>query len=73
MDQEQKKICCPEFDPATLHEKTHIWNNKLFITDNVRQLFHVPVNMGKIVVKMMKQIEGAGAMPDAKDFFDARL
>lgn len=63
-----KTICCPVFDPARWDEKTHIWKDKLFLEDEVKQIMHVPINMTTIVKRMFKQIEDVDAMPEEKDF-----
>lgn len=60
--------CCPRFDPSPWQEKEHVWKDKLFIQDNVTQLFHIPLNMGKVVTRMWKKIEGAGASPPKEEF-----
>jgi hypothetical protein len=59
--------CCPKFDPKPYDKKTIVWKNKLFIQDNVMQLFHIPLNMGSVVTKMFEAIEDAKAMPKPKD------
>lgn len=64
----EPSICCPEFDPTRFVEQRHVWQEKLFLQDEVRQIFHIPVNMGKVVKRMFKKIEDAKAMPEAKDF-----
>jgi hypothetical protein len=53
--------CCPKFDPAPWDGKTIEWNNKRFVKDKVFTLFHVPVNFGSVVKRVMGQIEAAGA------------
>lgn len=64
----ESDICCSEFDPTRFMEQRHIWQEKLFLQDEVRQVFHIPVNMGKVVKRMFKKIEEAKALPEAKDF-----
>lgn len=63
-----QSTCCLPFDPTRWDEKTHVWKDKLFVRDTVRQLFHIPLNMGAVVTRMITTIEAAGAMPSAKDF-----
>ncbi len=60
--------CCPKFDPTPWNEKEHIWNEKLFVKDNVKQIFHMPLNMGQVVTRMWKKINDSGASPETKDF-----
>jgi NADH pyrophosphatase NudC (nudix superfamily) len=61
-------ICCPEFQKELWDEKTHRWDNKLFLQDDVCQIMHIPLNMGSVVKRMFKKIEEAHAMPDPKEF-----
>ena len=61
-------VCCPEFDPKTLDGKTHVWKDKLFFPGEVKQLFHIPINMGPVITKMMKAIDDHHARPADKDF-----
>lgn len=56
-----EKECCPQFDPAPWNEKEIHWENKPFIKDRVRSIFHIPLNFGSIVVRIMKKIEAHGA------------
>ena len=54
--------CCPRFDPAPWDEKEHTWENKRFIKDNVRAIFHIPLGFGKVVTKNMEKIQAAEAL-----------
>lgn len=54
--------CCPKFDPKPWDEKEVTWDNKLFIKDKVMSFFHIPVNMGKVIVKNMEKIQKADAL-----------
>lgn len=53
--------CCPKFNPTLWDEKEHIWKEKLFIKDEVKQIFHMPLNMGQVITRMWKKVEDAGA------------
>jgi hypothetical protein len=55
--------CCPPFDPAPWQDKEITWNDEPFVADHVHSLFHVPLNMGKRVVRNQELIEAAGAAP----------
>ncbi len=57
----EKQTCCPKFDPAPWDGKTFEWKDKKFIQDKVFTLFHMPVNFGTVVKRMMAKIEKAGA------------
>lgn len=63
-----KNVCCPVFNTQAWDNKTHIWENKLFLKDEVKQFLHMPLNMGKVVNKMWKQIESAQAASTPNDF-----
>jgi len=53
--------CCPPFNPEPWQDKEVTWDKKPFVKDHVTSLLHIPVNMGKKVVKNMKLIEAAHA------------
>ncbi len=53
--------CCEPFDPAPWQEKEIVWKDKIFVKDHVTSLFHIPINMGKKIVKNMELIEKANA------------
>ncbi len=55
--------CCPPFDPAIWDNKEVVWDNKIFVKDRVHSLFHIPMDMGRKVVKNMALIKKAGAEP----------
>lgn len=61
-------ICCPEFDPKPWDEKTHKWQNRLFLKDEVRQFMHMPINFGAVVTRMWEKVERAKVAPSVKDF-----
>lgn len=51
--------CCPEFNPEPWDEKEIIWENKKFIQDRVRSFFHIPLNFGPVMKRIMNKIEAA--------------
>jgi hypothetical protein len=53
--------CCEPFDPAPWQDKEIMWHDKMFVKDHVTSFFHMPLNMGKKIVKNMALIEKAGA------------
>jgi hypothetical protein len=55
--------CCPPFDPTPWQDQEISWHNKPFVKDHVTCLFHVPLNMGRIVLKDMALIDAADADP----------
>ncbi len=60
--------CCPKFNPTPWDNKILIWKNKLFIRDNVFCLLHSPINMKKVITRMMHKIKAAKAEIPIKDF-----
>ncbi len=61
-------ICCPDVDLERWDGKTHIWKDKLFLQDNTIQFMHIPLNMGRVVTRMMKKVEEASAATELGDF-----
>jgi hypothetical protein len=55
--------CCPPFDPETFHEKETVWMAKPFVKERVHSLFHLPLDMTHKVMKAMRLIEEAHAVP----------
>lgn len=55
--------CCPRFNPEPFQEKEIAFQDEWFVKEQIRSLFHVPVNMGKRVTAANAVIEAAGAQP----------
>lgn len=53
--------CCEPFNPEPWQDKEIIWKDKIFVTDHITSLFHIPLNMGSKIIKNMEFIEKAGA------------
>jgi len=53
--------CCEPFDPTPWQDKEILWKDKLFVKDHVTSFLHIPLNMGKKIVKNMALIEKAHA------------
>lgn len=51
--------CCEPFNPEPWQDKEIVWDKKLFVKDHIASFLHIPLNMGKIIVKNMKLIEKA--------------
>jgi len=60
--------CCPRFNPEPWQNKTYTWQDKPFIHDSVKQFFHIPLDMGKVITRMWNSIQQAGAAPATEDF-----
>lgn len=53
--------CCEPFNPEPWQEKEIIWKDKIFVKDHVISFFHIPLGMGKKIIKNMELIEKARA------------
>jgi len=64
-DSETGPTCCPEFDPKPWDDQLFEWKNKKFIKDSVFTLFYMPVNFGKVMIRLNKVVANAEAeIPD---------
>jgi len=66
----QTNICCPEFNTARWDEKIQVWENKLFISDSIPEIFHIPFpkTFEKAVGTLWETAQEAKADPPADDF-----
>lgn len=65
MDQHHEQSetgCCSRFNPEPWDEKEIIWQDKLFLKDHVKSIFHIPLNFGQVIVKNMEKIKTADAL-----------
>ncbi|MBI4653354.1 hypothetical protein HY750_03825 [Candidatus Kuenenbacteria bacterium] len=67
----EKNYCCPKFNPEPWNEKEIVWQDKLFIKDQIKSFFHIPLNIGKVITKNMKKIEANNAF-DSIMLFDEK-
>lgn len=60
----ENKECCPKFDPTGWENKTHTWENKLFIKKVIPQFLHMPLPwiFGSAISQMCGAAEKAGAL-----------
>ena len=56
--------CCPRFEPDSWDEQEVVWQNKLFVRDHIRSVWHMPLNFGRVMARLQKKIEAAGADTD---------
>ncbi len=56
--------CCPRFNPEPWQEKEVLWQDRLFLKDRVKNVFHIPLNFNQVMVKDMEKIKSAGALAD---------
>ena len=68
MEQQDKTMCCPPFDPTLWADKEIVWQNKLFIKDKVAAFFHFPLNMGAVITRMWKKVTDANAQTEMNDW-----
>lgn len=54
--------CCLRFNPEPWQEKEITWQDKLFLKDHVKSIFHMPLNFGQVMVKNMEKIKAADAL-----------
>ena len=47
-----KEECCPKFEPKPWDGKIFEWKNKKFIKDKVFTIFYMPMNFGKVIVRL---------------------
>ena len=48
--------CCEPFNPEPWQGKEIIWKDKIFVKDRITSFLHIPLNMGKKIVKNMKSL-----------------
>lgn len=53
--------CCPPFNPAEWDNKTFIFDKKLFVKFTTRSIFHIPLNMNSMMLRVAAQVEEADA------------
>ncbi|HCH24754.1 MAG TPA: hypothetical protein DE179_10725 [Oceanospirillaceae bacterium] len=55
--------CCPRFHPEQWQDQSLHLEDMLFVKVTVRSLFHIPLNMGGVLERVMAAIEKADAKP----------
>jgi hypothetical protein len=55
-----EEICCPKFDPSGWDDQVFDWKSKPFVKEKVFTLFYMPVNFGKVMRRLDKQISASG-------------
>ena len=53
--------CCEPFNPEPWDEKEVAWKDRIFVKDHVTSFLHVPLNMGKKIVRNLALIAKANA------------
>ncbi|MCP4710164.1 MAG: hypothetical protein GY869_16195 [Planctomycetes bacterium] len=63
--------CCPRFNPEPWQDQKISWQDKLFVKDRVRSIFHIPINFGKVMIRNMEKIDAVKALsPDVVGLSD---
>ncbi len=60
--------CCEPFNPEPWQDKRIVWKDKIFVKDQVKSFFHIPLDMGKKIIKNMGLIEKASAKAYGKNY-----
>jgi len=55
--------CCPPFDASKWGDREVVWRDHLFVKEHVTSFFHVPLDMGRKVLRAKAKIDAAGAEP----------
>jgi hypothetical protein len=53
--------CCEPFNPEPWQDTEILWKDKIFVKDHVTSFLHIPLNMGKRIIKNMELIEKVNA------------
>lgn len=55
--------CCPRFHPEYWDEKLFTFNTITFAKASSRNIFHIPINLGKVMSQSMRLITKVNAQP----------
>ena len=61
MSNHETEECCPRFNPEPWDGKVVTWDEKPFLQDRVRSIFHIPLNFGAVMKRSVAAIEAADA------------
>jgi len=61
LNEQSETGCCSKFNPEPWQDKEITWKDKIFVKDHITSFLHIPLNMGKKVIKNMELIERANA------------
>ncbi len=56
--EEAETGCCPRFNPEPWDEKEITLQDRMFLKDRARSIFHIPLNFGGVMTKNMEKISG---------------
>lgn len=49
--------CCPKFNPKDWDQQEFIFKDKLFLRGYTRSIFHIPLNIGPVTVRMWETVQ----------------
>lgn len=59
---ENEADCCPRFKPEPWDGQELYFDNKPFVKAETSNLFHIPLNFGKVFTRVMTKIQDAEAI-----------
>lgn len=67
---DNSKHCCPVPDKAKWHDKTHVWEEKLFIMKEIKLFMHMPnpKKVGQVIEYLWNKAKETGAATSDEDF-----
>lgn len=60
--------CCPRFDPTGWDESEQTWT-KNFATDNIKAFLHIPLDFGKVAMRVWQKILESKACTETPPLF----
>ncbi|MDD4983542.1 MAG: hypothetical protein PHH82_01725 [Candidatus ainarchaeum sp.] len=63
-----KDICCPKFNPKPFNGREVVLKDKLFVKDKVTCFFHIPLNFGSVIKRMVSKVEASKAAVDPREW-----
>jgi len=62
--------CCPPIDVTQWQDKTHIWEQKLFLYGHTRQFLHLPLpgSVNRTIARLWDKANSSGAIPPNGEF-----
>lgn len=60
--------CCPLINPADWDEQTYEFDDKMFVRVRTMNFLHMPLNMGRMMRRVMRAIEKNNAGVDPAEF-----
>ena len=64
MTSSSQEKCCPRLEAGDWDKQRVEWRDKTFYKTKYRTLFHIPLNIGSVLTRAMKDVEGRGIGED---------